>query len=315
MAAGFRAVFFNWDAGGNRVLYKHFEERGEDILNKQWQNELPVDGIKQITPVMGGDVNDAYRIDTDGEPRFLLVQPGRTAEFYAAEIAGLEAFEAAGITAPKVLGNGVIDGDAYLLLDYLEEGQGSQRELGQLVAKMHLTHEPGNLFGFGLPHEGGDISFNNEWTDSWSELFVERRLDHLRDRIVAENLWSEDDAEKYLQVRQVITDALEEHRSVASLLHGDLWAGNYMFLSDGRPALFDPSPLYGDREFDLGATTVFGGFTEDFYDAYQQEYPLNEGAWRRIRFYRLYLLMVHLAKFGGTYANSVEKSMDDILNR
>ena len=43
---------------------------------------------------------------------------------------------------------------------------------------------------------------------------------------------------------------LENHNSKPSLLHGDLWGGNYMFLKDGRPALFDPAPLYGDREFD-----------------------------------------------------------------
>ena len=51
-------------------------------------------------------------------------------------MAGLEAFEKADITAPRVIENGEINGDAYLLLSYLEEGgKGSQKELGQLVAK------------------------------------------------------------------------------------------------------------------------------------------------------------------------------------
>ena len=48
-------------------------------------------------------------------------------------MAGLEAFEKADITAPRVIENGEINGDAYLLLSYLEEGgKGSQKELGQL---------------------------------------------------------------------------------------------------------------------------------------------------------------------------------------
>lgn len=63
-------------------------------------------------------------------------------------------------------------------------------------------------------------------------------------------------------------------------------------------ALFDPAPLYGDREFDIGITTVFGGFTSEFYDAYNKHYPLAKGASYRLEFYRLYLLMVHLLKFG-----------------
>ena len=37
-------------------------------------------------------------------------------------MAGLEAFEKADITAPRVIENGEINGDAYLLLSYLEEG-------------------------------------------------------------------------------------------------------------------------------------------------------------------------------------------------
>ncbi|MFP6334430.1 fructosamine kinase family protein, partial [Bacillus subtilis] len=73
-------------------------------------------------------------------------------------------------------------------------------------------------------------------------------------------------------------------------------------------------PLYGDREFDLGATRVFGGFTQDFYDAYNEALPLNKGANERIKFYELYLLMVHLVKFGSLYAGSVNRTMKDILN-
>lgn len=72
--------------------------------------------------------------------------------------------------------------------------------------------------------------------------------------------------------------------------------------------------LYGDREFDLGATTVFGGFGEDFYAAYDEKYPLTEGAWERIKFYKLYLLMIHLVKFGSVYAGSVNETMNDILD-
>ena len=71
--------------------------------------------------------------------------------------------------------------------------------------------------------------------------------------------------------------------------------------------------MYGDREFDLGITTVFGGFTQEFYDEYEKHYPLAKGAYERLEFYRLYLLMIHLLKFGGMYASSVNRSMETIL--
>ncbi|WP_415425244.1 fructosamine kinase family protein [Staphylococcus borealis] len=283
-------------------------------MKKDWQAQLPLDQISDISPVSGGDVNEAFKVTTTDDVYFLLVQRNRYKSFYAAEIAGLNAFEHAGITAPRVIDSGEINGDAFLILSYLDEGtSGSQRELGQLVAKMHSQQQQDGQFGFDLPHEGGDISFDNSWSESWVEIFVERRMDHLRDELMRKGLWNAEDNKVYEQVRTVMVNELEDHHSKPSLLHGDLWGGNYMFLTDGRPALFDPAPFYGDREFDLGITTVFGGFTQAFYDEYEKHYPLGKGARKRLEFYRLYLFMVHLLKFGGMYASSVNRSMDEIL--
>ena len=48
--------------------------------------------------------------------------------------------------------------------------------------------------------------------------------------------------------------SLEEHfpEEPPALLHGDLWAGNYMVVKGGLPALFDPAVYYGHRYLDLG---------------------------------------------------------------
>lgn len=284
-------------------------------MNEEWSAQLPIKNINNIVPVSGGDVNDAYRIETDNGLYFLLVQPGRNEDFYAAEIAGLKDFEQAGITAPRVKSYGQISGDAYLLLDFLEEGRGSQEDLGELVAKLHLTQQQDGRFGYHLPYEGSDITFGNGWFDSWSELFIDQRLSHLHEEITQQNLWSEEYNEKFLEVLEIIKEELQNHKSEPSLLHGDLWSGNYMFLDDGKPALFDPSPLYGDREFDLGATQVFGGFGSDFYEAYDNAYPLAAGAQLRIEFYKLYLLLVHLVKFGMMYLGSVNSTMENIINK
>ncbi|MCD8826736.1 MULTISPECIES: fructosamine kinase family protein [Staphylococcus] len=283
-------------------------------METKWKEQLPITGIKAITPVSGGDVNEAFRIESKDGVYFLLVQRNKSESFYAAEIEGLNLFEAANVTAPRVIDSGEIAGDAYLILSFLHEGtKGSQRQLGELVAKLHSQHEPEGRFGFDLPYQGGDISFDNNWSDNWTTIFVERRLDHLVETLLENDQWTLDDKKRYEQVRKIIVDALSNHKSKPSLLHGDLWGGNYMFLEDGTPALFDPAPLYGDREFDLGITTVFGGFTQDFYDAYERHYPMAKGAEQRLEFYRLYLLMVHLVKFGGLYARSVDQSISKIL--
>lgn len=159
-------------------------------MNEQWLEHLPLKDIKEISPVSGGDVNEAYRVETDTDTFFLLVQRGRKESFYAAEIAGLNEFERAGITAPRVIASGEVNGDAYLVMTYLEEGaSGSQRQLGQLVAQLHSQQQEEGKFGFSLPYEGGDISFDNHWQDDWCTIFVDKRLDHLKDELLNRGLW------------------------------------------------------------------------------------------------------------------------------
>ena len=85
-----------------------------------------------------------------------------------------------------------------------------------------------------------------------------------------------------------------------SLLHGDLWAGNYAAV-DGVPVIFDPAVYYGDRETDIAMTRLFGGFGEAFYDAYTRSWPLQPGHESRLELYQLYHVLNHLNLFGAGY--------------
>lgn len=285
-------------------------------MKQEWEKQLDIDGIKSITPVAGGSINEAYEVTAKDVTYFLLVQPRTDQSFYNAEVEGLELFEKHDIIAPKVIDVGEFNGNAYLLLSYLEEGRnGDQGELGRLVAKLHQVHNEQGKFGFDYATEMDDVSFSNEWTDTWYEQFMTQRIDYLYEKIKQAGYWNEAETQLADQVYQIMSTTLKNHESEPSLLHGDLWAGNRMFLTDGRAALFDPAPLYGDREFDLGATLTFGGFNQKFYNAYDEAYPLKEGAWERIEYYNLYLLLVHLVKFGSSYAGSVNQSMNKIVQQ
>ncbi len=282
-------------------------------LSLSWLQKLPIDNVKSITPVSGGDVNKAYQVSTEEGPLFLLVQLNTTNAFYQEEIAGLNELEDAGISSPKVIANGEIEGHAYLLLEFIESSHGNQADLGRLVAQMHQVESENGLVGFYEPYMSTDIKFTNEWTSSWNELFIDQRLDKLKDAIIAKKYWKPPTIKKYEEVRDIIYKSLTRYESSPSLLHGDLWSGNFMFRQDGSPVLFDPHALYGDREFDIGITTVFGGFDHSFYQAYQDAFPLDKGADARLEFYRLYFLMVHLNKFGRTYQKSVAESLEKII--
>jgi len=86
-----------------------------------------------------------------------------------------------------------------------------------------------------------------------------------------------------------------------TLLHGDLWSGNYMIDENGSPVLIDPAVYYGHREADIGMTKLFGGFGSEFYSTYNEEFPLEDGYEYRENIYKLYHVLNHLNLFGGGY--------------
>ena len=55
-----------------------------------------------------------------------------------------------------------------------------------------------------------------------------------------------------------------------SLLHGDLWGGNFVTGPEGYACLIDPAVYVGNAEADLAMTELFGGFSTEFYDAYRE---------------------------------------------
>ena len=105
-----------------------------------------------------------------------------------------------------------------------------------------------------------------------------------------------------------------DHDPVPSMLHGDLWGGNYGALRDGTPVIFDPAFYYGDREADLAMTTLFGGFGGQFYTAYNEAWPLDDGYEVRKIFYNIYHIINHLNLFGGGYHGQAISMLERVLS-
>ena len=98
----------------------------------------------------------------------------------------------------------------------------------------------------------------------------------------------------------------------ASLLHGDLWAGNWA-CCDAAPVIFDPAVYYGDRETDLAMTQLFGGFGTPFYEAYNASWPLAAGYGERCSLYQLYHVLNHVNLFGSAYVGRAMSLMRELL--
>lgn len=153
---------------------------------------------------------------------------------------------------------------------------------------------------------------NLPWIDSWAEFWDQHRLGHML-KLTGDAGLSKDDVSKLRQK----TKELLSHNPEPSLIHGDLWGGNKGFAKNNDdvvvPVIFDPATYYGDREADIAMTYLFGGFTSDFYEGYEEEWPLPEGHEERRIVYNLYHILNHDVLFGGMYLRQARGMIDEIL--
>jgi protein-ribulosamine 3-kinase len=258
-------------------------------------------GIEQESPVAGGCINECYRVRIGGAARFLKTNSAKFQDAFAAEADGLKALQTAGMRAPAPLAQGIAAGQAYLLLELLDlSGAADFARLGRMLAATH--EQTGARFGWHRDNYIGATPQPNGWKESWAEFWLTRRL---RPQLELAR-------RNGFDLPMPSLDILRNHQPTPSLLHGDLWSGNAGFTAEG-PVVFDPAVYYGDREADVAMTELFGGFPQEFYRAYAESFPLEEGYARRKALYNLYHLLNHLNLFGGGYLGQVKAALGLLL--
>jgi fructosamine-3-kinase len=184
--------------------------------------------------------------------------------------------------------------------------------LGQALAALHRITAP--EFGWHRDNVIGATPQPNDPHSDWASFYRDMRLaPQLR-------LASRNGApERLLKAGQKLMDGVErffaDYTPSPSLLHGDLWGGNWSALTDGTPVLFDPAVYYGDREADIAMTKLFGGFPESFYIAYGEAWPLDNGHIERVELYKLYHVLNHFNLFGGGYVAQAEGMLSRLLGQ
>lgn len=278
--------------------------------------------VRATTPVGGGSINEAYRLEgTDGSRYFLKLNDARHLPIpstwlrtgFAAEAEGLNAIAATQtIRVPRPVAHGTIDTHSFLVLEYLElSSRGNAHLLGEQLAALHRF--TGEKFGFSQDNFIGTTPQPNGWKSSWMDFWREQRLG-FQLRLAAQNGYGGGLRTLGEKLLDTLPAFFAGYSPQPALLHGDLWSGNHAFLAVGTPVIFDPAPYYGDRECDLAMTELFGGYPADFYAVYRAAYPPDAGYAVRKDLYNLYHILNHANLFGGSYATQAEGMMQKLLS-
>lgn len=236
----------------------------------------------------------------DGRSVLVKRNPAAPDGFYAAEAAGLQALGEAGWRVPEVIS---VASDC-LVMEAIALGQpdpASWQQAGRQLAQQHRV--TANRFGFSQDTFCGDSHQANYWCADGIEFYQQQRYGPQLRRARDAGLLSDAEARAVERLVDRLADWLPPQ--APALLHGDLWSGNLLFDRQGVPVLIDPACYYGWPEADLAMTQAFGGFTADFYRAYQVEKPLLPGFDERLPLYNLYHWLNHLNLFGGGYHTAV----------
>ncbi len=148
---------------------------------------------------------------------------------------------------------------------------------------------------------GTNPQINLPQSSDWISFYFENRL--LYQYKLAEKNGYVDNNFKNLfsKIEKRLHSILNGSQEAPSLIHGDLWGGNYIVGLNGEPVLIDPAVYYGHREAELAMTKLFGGFSELFYTSYDDTFPLLQGHEYRQGIYTLYHVLNHLNIFGQGY--------------
>lgn len=263
---------------------------------------------------VGGGFATCERWESVSGPVFVKVADRQCLPLLEAEAAGLrELAGAAALRVPSVLAAGIAGSQAFLALEWIEFQAATLRteaRLGELLAAQHRVTAA--RFGWHRDNTIGATPQSNAWTDDWTRFLAQRRLGFQLD-LAVERGHSARLIERGRRLCEQLDVLLRGHRPLPSLLHGDLWGGNWAADEAGQPVVFDPAVYFGDREADLAMTRLFGGFGRAFYDAYESAWPLDAGATLRFDLYNLYHVLNHLNLFGGGYGAQAEALIDRLL--
>lgn len=285
----------------NKDLLTHIQH----LLSQLLAEEMVIEHCQQV---FGGDINQTYVLtDNLHNTFFLKLNTTSPKDMFEKECNGLQVLRSTqSLWVPAPLLHGIFGNTIFLVMEYLEKGTPTPtfwKDFAAGLAQLHRTTH--SSFGLNEDNYIGSLHQSNHYQPDWPTFYASQRILPLFRLALQQQKCSGQDVQEATQLCQKFNTIFPSEPP--SLVHGDLWGGNFMCMNHGQPAIYDPAVYYGHREMDIAMSLLFGGFDTSFYQYYNEVFPLEKDWRTRVELCQLYPLLVHLVLFGGHYYSSVKE--------
>ncbi len=295
--------FFTFQINIFHMLPDELKKSVESILTDTHKKPAQITEIRSIG---GGCINEALSLKTNVGKFFIKYNSAAAfPDMFENEAKGLKILaETKTIDIPEVIDTAETSNYAYLLLQYIETGSTSIKFWNDFGTKLADLHRNTCEF-FGHDHDNyiGSLVQKNHFHPDFFSFFISERIEPQLTEARNKGAFSQSETRYFDSLFKKLPDIIPIEKP--ALIHGDLWSGNFMVSAEGLPYLIDPAVYFGHREADIAMTQLFGGFDQEFYNTYNQAWPMEKDWQKRMDIFNLYPLLVHVNLFGGSYARQV----------
>lgn len=271
------------------------------ILEKHLK--LKINNYQNLT---GGCISQVFQLQTNQGDFVIKINPTDEFDVLKSEAKGLATLSATKtLMIPAVYEVGKLADFSFLLMEYLPRGTEKSdtfKDFGKSLALLHQHRA--NEFGFEQDNYIGALVQSNKAYKQWSEFYWEERILPQYQMALKSNLIQEQNIPEREKFISVIENQISE--VAPSLVHGDLWNGNYLIHASGKVALIDPAVSYSHPMMDIGMARLFGGFDATFFQAYYAHCDYTPNHEVEVELAQYYYLLVHLNLFGRSYLPQVQ---------
>ena len=179
------------------------------------------------------------------------------------------------------------------------------------IIQMHSKKN--KKFGLNFDTQIGGIIQPNKQSFNWCNFFLENRLNYIFELISKLNPMPNEINIKIEKLLNKLNNFFPSNIS-PTLLHGDLWKGNILFLNNKFVGLIDPGSFYGHNELEIAYLKWLSPelINNNFIEKYSEHFKIDKNYYIYEPIYQLYYSLMNVYLWNRLYIEETDKILKKI---